>query len=95
MNREIARALIDEELRSLRKLSYAELLKLVDKASTNNVQAPDGKQYQIERQTFWDAKKGGNIRVMVSVDDGGLSAFTPLTGDFIISPDGSFIGEHA
>ena len=65
MNREIGRALIDKALGSLRKLSYAELLKLVDKASSDNVQGPDGKQYQVERQAFWDAEKGGNIRVMV------------------------------
>jgi len=32
---------------------------------------------------LWDAKKGGNISVIVSVDGGGLSAFKPLAGDFI------------
>jgi hypothetical protein len=30
---------------------------------------------------------------MGSIDDGGLSAFSPLTDDFIITPDGGFIGE--
>jgi hypothetical protein len=91
----IARALIDEELAKLRNSSYAELLKLVNKPITINVPGSDGKNYQIERQAFWDTKKGGNIRVMVSADDGGWSAFKPLTGDFIISPDGHFIGEQA
>jgi hypothetical protein len=52
MNREIACALIDEELGRLRNFSYAELLKMMDKPSTINVQGPDGKQYQIERQAF-------------------------------------------
>jgi hypothetical protein len=94
MNRPIARTLIEEELRRLRKLSYTELLKLVDTASTDDMQGPDGKRYQIERQAFWDDKKGHNIRVVVSVDDGGLRALIPMTGSFIISPDGSFIGEH-
>jgi len=45
MNRETARILIDEESGSLRKLPCAELLKMVDKTSTNNVKGPDGKQY--------------------------------------------------
>ena len=63
MNREIGCVLIDEELGRLRNLSYAELLNLLDKPSTVNVQGPDGKRYQIERQAFWDSKKGGNIRV--------------------------------
>jgi hypothetical protein len=94
MNREIASALIDEELGRLRKCSYAELHKLMDKPSTIDVQEPDGKRYQVERQAFWDSNKGGNIRVMVSADDGGWSAFKPLSGAFIISPDGSFIGER-
>jgi hypothetical protein len=94
MNREIACALIDEELGRLRNFSYAELLKMMDKPSTINVQGPDDKRYQIERQVFWDSKKGGNIRVMVSADDGGWSAFKPLSGAFIISPDSSFIGDR-
>jgi hypothetical protein len=93
MNREIARALIGEELAKLRKLSYAELLKLVNNPTTIELPGSDGKNYQIERQAFWDTHKGGNIRVMVSADDGGWSAIVPLTGDFIISPDGGFIGE--
>jgi hypothetical protein len=93
MNCEIARALLDVELENLHKLPYAELCKLVSKTSITKSQGPDGKQYQIERQAFWDTKEGGNIRVMVSADDGGLSAFNPITADFIISPDGSFIGE--
>jgi hypothetical protein len=31
--------------------------------------------------------------VLASIDDGGWSAFIPLTDDFIIAPDGSFVGE--
>jgi len=50
MNREIAHALVDQELGRLRKLSYAEHLKFFDKASTTKVQGQDGKDYQIERQ---------------------------------------------
>jgi len=42
---------------------------------------------------FWDSKKGGDIRVMVAADDGGLRSFIPQTYDFIMAPDGSFIGE--
>jgi hypothetical protein len=31
--------------------------------------------------------------VIVNVDDGGFRAFVPLTADFIVGPDGSFVGE--
>lgn len=93
MNREIASALIQRELEALRNSSYGELTSLVDKVSTRREKGQDGKEYQIERQAVWDEANGGNIRVIVCVDDGGLSAFRPLSGDFIISPSGIFIGE--
>jgi hypothetical protein len=93
MDRQIARTLLDKELGKLRQLSYAELLPLMNKVSTDEIIGPDGKRYQVERQAFWDSKKGGNIRVMVCVDDGGWSAFKPLSGAFILSPSGSFIDE--
>jgi hypothetical protein len=89
MNHEIARILIDEELARMQKASYQELLKSMDQTLCKRSKGPDGQNYQIETQVFWDGKKGGNIRVMVSVDDGGLAAaIKPLCGDFIISPDG-------
>jgi hypothetical protein len=93
MNHEIASTLRDETLMRLRTSSYADLLKYIDKPVSTLLNGADGKKYQIETQVFWDMKKSGNIRVMVSVDDGGLTSFKPLSGDFIISPDGSFIGD--
>jgi hypothetical protein len=42
---------------------------------------------------LWDDRAGGNIRVIASIDDGGLHAFAPLTDSFIKAPDGSFVGE--
>jgi hypothetical protein len=48
MNREVACALIDEELGRLRNLPYEELLKLMDKPSTIDLHGPDGRRYQIE-----------------------------------------------
>ena len=49
----------------------------------------------METQIFWDEpkKKGGNLRVTVSVDGGGVSAAKPLLSAFIIAPNGSFVGE--
>ena len=49
--------------------------------------------YQVEAQCFWDAEAGGNVRVVASIDDGGIRAFAPLTDDFIKSPNGAFVGE--
>jgi hypothetical protein len=95
LNEGIARTLRDQELIRLRTSPYQDLLKYIDNPSSTILNGPDGKRYQIETQVFWDTKKSGNIRVMVSVDDGGLTSFKPLCGDFIISPDGSFVGEDS
>jgi hypothetical protein len=91
MDREVARALIDQELGRLKRTSYQELLKLLTKPSTTVLKGPDGVTYQLETQAVWDSKPAGNVRVIVAVDDGRFfSALKPLTGGFIISPDGSF-----
>jgi hypothetical protein len=95
MDRDIARGLIDRELEALRKLSYKECLQLMDRVSTKSLPGPDGKEYQLEIQACWDSKKNGNIRVSVAASGGGLSVFVPAAGDFIISPDGSFVGENS
>ena len=31
--------------------------------------------------------------MMASIDDRGWRAFVPLTSDFIVRPDGTFVGE--
>ena len=92
LNHEIANALMNEELIRLRKSSYEELLKFVKMPMNTCLYGPDGKKYQIESQAFWDSKKGGNIRAMVSVDDGGIRAFAPLTTSFARR---SFVGENS
>ena len=57
------------------------------------IESPSGATYQLEVQVFWDDRAEQNLRVMGSIDDGRLSAFHPLSEDFIIAPDGSFVGE--
>jgi hypothetical protein len=52
-----------------------------------------GTRYQVEITAFWDSGKPGNLRVLAAIDDGGWRAFKPLSTDFIMAPDGSFVGE--
>jgi len=94
MSREIARAIIEDRLKELRKFSYGELVKLVGQISVDRIDGPDCEEYQVETETRWDSKAGGNIRVIVAVDGPGASAFKPLTETFIMSADGSFVGEN-
>jgi len=95
MSSEIARAIIEEKLKELRKSSYGALVKLVGQVSCERVNGPDGAEYQVETETRWDSKWGGDVRVVVAVDGPGASSFRPLTGTLIMSADGSFVGENS
>jgi hypothetical protein len=37
--------------------------------------------------------RGGPLRVLGSIDDGGWRALSPLCDDFVLAPDGRFVGE--
>ena len=95
MSREIARAIIEDRLKEVRKFSYGALVKLVGQVSCDRVDGPDDGEYQVETETRWDSKAGGDIRMIVAVDGPGASAFSPLTGAVIMSADGSFVGENS
>ena len=91
MNEQIASALIDAELRRLKGLSYSELSALIGKVETKECVGEDGKMYCHEIQAFWDGKKGADVRLIVAADDGRWRAYKPMTGDFIMRPDGSLV----
>ncbi len=93
MNEQAAYALIDAELGRLRQLPYSKIVSLIGKPETKEVVGEDGKSYQLEIETCWDGTKGKDVRVTVAADDGGWRAVHPLTKDFVIRPDGSFVGE--
>jgi len=92
MSREIARAIVEHRLKELRKFSYGAFVKLVGQVSCDQLNGADGGEYQVETETRWDSKAGGDVRVIVAVDGPGVSTFRPLTGSFIMSADGSFVG---
>lgn len=49
--------------------------------------------WQLEVVVSWDDEPDGNVRVVASIDDGGLRAFVPMSEDFIESPSGELVGE--
>jgi hypothetical protein len=91
MNKEVAYVLIDAELRRLIELPYSELINLIGRPETKLVVGEDGISYQVEIEAIWDIARAEDVRVMVSVDDGGWSAIKPLTQDFVMRADGSFV----
>ena len=93
MDKVEAKGLLEAAVAELRAKSRVELERLIGAPDAYEVQGKSGKTYQMEKQAFWDDKKGRDLRVLVSIDDGGWRAFFPTTESFIMAPDGSFVGE--
>lgn len=88
-----AQRVLNEWLGKLRAVQYRELAARVDSVTNDEVARDSERTWQVETQVLWDDEPNGNIRVIASVDDGGLRAFIPMTGSFIKSPTGEFVGE--
>jgi hypothetical protein len=93
MNEIEAKEIVERELTQYRRRSYSELLSLVDRSVTVERQSPSGVTYQVEVQVSFDDEAHRNLRVMGAIDDGGWRALKPTCGDFIVAPDGTFVGE--
>ena len=94
MDKEEARSVLREHLRTHQTRSYADLATNIGNAGCVEVTGPSGLKYQIEVDVLWDHKPGGNIRVMAGIDDGTFrAALSPLTDGFIRAPDGTFVEE--
>lgn len=69
--------------------SYQEWQGLIGKSAVVEKKGASGVTYQLEWNACWDSQAGGDIRVMVSIDDGSLARFiVPLTTSLLISPEG-------
>jgi len=88
-----AQKVLNEWLMKLRAVPYRELVSRVDSVTTDEVARDSARSWQLEIQVLWDDEPGGNVRVMVSVDDGGLRPFVPMTESFVKSPSDKFVGE--
>lgn len=93
MDKDEARLVARSELNRYRERTYAQLLPLFDEPDVFLARGPSGAEYQVSVQAVWDGPEGGDVRLIVGVDAGGFSALKPLCADFIMRPDGSFVGE--
>ena len=93
MNKLEAERVAGEVASRYRERPRAELLRLLDEQDAFEIVAPSGRRYQIEVTAVWDDRKGNNLRVFTLIDDGGFLVISPLSVDFIVAPDGRFIGE--
>jgi hypothetical protein len=51
--------------------------------------ARTGVEYQVELTVLWDHKPNAAIRILGSIDDGGLRAFFPLSDSRLVMPKAS------
>jgi hypothetical protein len=90
MDKTEAGHLLNEQMKTLKCLSYSELCSWIKsgKSETPLVKGQSGSEYCIELEVRWEDKPGGAIRVLGSIDDGGWASIIPLSADFIVYPNG-------
>ena len=85
MDNVVADEIIGKELESLRKLPYSYLSALIGKPVTRKAAGPDGREYDIEVQAFWDDRPDEDLRVIVSVSDASWRAMLPRSGSVVVA----------
>ena len=92
MDKEEAAKVAFAELEALIRLGYERLASRLEETETREVTTSSGKTYQIETMVYWEGRAAnGALRVIAAVDDGGMSAFRPLSRAFIMNADGSLV----
>lgn len=94
-NKPAARELLEAELLKRRHLTYSELLKRLEHKDVESYEINDksGIPYQLEFTAVWDDKRLRTIRFVGSITGGDISAYSPLSTDFIKNVDNNFVGE--
>jgi hypothetical protein len=94
MNKEEARAVLAERVVQYRSRPYDQLLRLLDDQDELVCDGPSGTKYYVEGLGIWDDPPKPDLRVLGTINDDGLwSSVSSLCEDFIVRPDGSFVGE--
>jgi hypothetical protein len=91
MDKAEAAAVLEEHLASFVRQPYSELVAIIDRPKSIRAAGPSGCAYQIEFNVFYDSGSSGDLRIMGSVDDGGLRALAPLTRSEIMKPSGELM----
>lgn len=89
LDKETAAQFAEARLTEWRRSGYDEWRAMLDDKEVRLVVGEDGKRYSVVSYAVDDGE--GRIRLWVAVDDGGLSASTPLVRDEIMGPDGTFV----
>jgi hypothetical protein len=92
MDKAEATAVLDQQLASFVRRSYAELASTVDRPQGMQTEGPSGTKYNIEFNVFYDDGQKKDLRIVGSIDDGGTRMFMfPLTKTEIMKPTGELV----
>jgi len=93
MDKNEAKAIAESELESYRAMPYEQIAAKIGYPESFERPGSDGESYRVEFDCFYDDSYDRNIRVSCNVSYSGWTDFFPVSNDFIIAPDGSFVGE--
>jgi hypothetical protein len=93
LDRAEAQMILRSELQRYRQRQYPELAQLVGNRERKEIAGRSGARYQVVVSGHWDGKANQDVRVIAAIDNGGRSAWIPMTDSFILNPSGKFVGE--
>jgi hypothetical protein len=93
MDKAEARRIADKDLVFYRALGYEQIAAKIGSQENFDRVSESGEPYQIEFDFFYDDSESKNIRVCGIVSYSGWTDFFPVSSDFIIAPEGYFVGE--
>lgn len=87
MDKVEAQKILSKQMERFGRRDYYELQKLVESKHVEafEVNGATGTRYGVEVQFFWDNGGKSRVRVVGSIDDGGIRAFFPLTQTLLVS----------
>lgn len=89
-----ARKILRRHIDGYRSRSYRDLVKLIGEVNAFQTLGESGTEYAVEIEVMWDGARGGDVRVIGSIDDQTLlRSISPLSEDFILGADGTFVDE--
>jgi hypothetical protein len=84
MDRAEAIAILRQHLDRIEALGYKALCARIGDLEVLAAHGKTGVEYQLELNILWDHKPNAVIRILGSIDDGGLRAFLPLTDSRLV-----------
>jgi hypothetical protein len=88
-----AKQVLESHITRLRALNYSQLFDKLQSGEieTGEILSQDGMLYQWECLFYWDSNSDEDVRVIISVFLDPRR--TAVNDSFIVSPNGSFVGE--